>query len=368
MTERMRRVVLAARPEGRPTEENFRLEEGPVPEPGPGEALVRVHWLSLDPYMRGRMDAGRSYAKPVEVGATMEGGAVGEVIASRCDVPEGAVVLGQLGWTTHATAPAGALRVLDPEAAPPQTALGVLGMPGFTGWYGLTQIGRPQEGETLVVGAATGAVGSMVGQIAKARGLRAVGVAGGPEKCAFAVDELGFDACLDHRAHDARGLREAMAEAAPSGVDVYFENVGGDTLEAVLPLMNPRGRIPVCGMIAWYDLGGLGGGPAEGPDRLAQGLAHDPGEPPERRGVHHLGPLGPAARVPGRGGAHGPRRPRALARGRGRGARRRARGVPRDAARRQLRQAARAGRRVGFSRRLRTLRPLDKGILRFMPP
>ena len=269
MTERMRRIVLAARPEGRPTEENFRLEESEAPEPGEGEALVRVQWLSLDPYMRGRMDGGRSYAKPVEVGATMEGGAVGTVIASRDpSVPEGATVMGSLGWTTHGALPARQLRVLDPGAAPPQTALGVLGMPGFTGWHGLTEIGRPREGETLVVGAATGAVGSMVGQIAKARGLRAVGVAGGPDKCAFATEELGFDACLDHRAHDARSLREAIAEACPDGVDVYFENVGGDTLEAVLPLMNPHGRIPVCGMIAWYDLGGLGAGPAPGDDRL----------------------------------------------------------------------------------------------------
>ncbi len=263
MAERMKRIVLASRPEGRPSEEDFRLEEDAVPEPDEGEALVRVHWLSLDPYMRGRMDAGPSYAAPVELGATMEGGAVGEVIASRGDVPEGAMVLGQLGWTTHAVAPASALRVLDPQAAPVQTALGVLGMPGFTGWYGLTRIGRPREGETLVVGAATGAVGSAVGQIARARGLRVVGVAGGAEKCAYAEGELGFHACIDHRAHDASGLREALGEAAPDGVDIYYENVGGATLEAVLPLMNRGGRIPVCGMIAWYD-----GAGSDGPDRL----------------------------------------------------------------------------------------------------
>ena len=263
MAERMRRIVLASRPEGRPSEANFRLEEDAVPEPREGEALVRVSWLSLDPYMRGRMDAGPSYAAPVEVGATMEGGTVGEVIASRCAIPEGSWVLGQLGWATHAAAPEAALRVIDPEAAPVRTALGVLGMPGFTGWYGLTQIGRPRTGETLVVGAATGAVGSVVGQIAKGRGLRVVGVAGGPEKCAHATDELGFDACLDHRAHDARSLRAALGEAAPEGVDIYYENVGGDTLEAVLPLMRRGGRIPVCGMIAWYD-----GAGRDGPDRL----------------------------------------------------------------------------------------------------
>ena len=253
MAERMRRIVLARRPEGRPSEADFRHEEGPVPEPAEGEVMVRVTWLSLDPYMRGRMDAGPSYAAPVEVGATMEGGAVGEVVASRCDVPVGAVVLGAFGWASHAVAPGRAVRVLDPGMAPPQTFLGALGMPGFTGWHGLTRIGRPREGETLVVGAATGAVGSMVGQLAKARGLRAVGVAGGPAKCAHAVEELGLDACLDRRAHDVRSLRAALSEACPDGVDVYFENVGGAVLEAVLPLMNAHGRIPVCGMISWYD-------------------------------------------------------------------------------------------------------------------
>lgn len=263
MTRTMRRVTLAARPEGQPTEANFRLEEAPVPEPAEGEVLVRVLWLSLDPYMRGRMDAGPSYASPVEIGATMEGGAVGEVIASRSDLPEGALVLGPFGWATHATAPAKAVRVIDPDLAPPQTFLGVLGMPGFTGWHGLTAIGRPKAGETLVVGAATGPVGSMVGQLARARGLRAIGVAGGAEKCAYAVDALGFDACLDRRAHDATSLRGALGEACPEGVDVYFENVGGDTLQAVLPLMNVAGRIPVCGMIAWYD-----GAPEGGRDRL----------------------------------------------------------------------------------------------------
>lgn len=263
MTQAMRRWTLAGRPEGRPSEEHFRLEEGPVPEPGEGEALVRVTWLSLDPYMRGRMDAGPSYADPVEVGATMEGGAVGEVVASRCAIPEGATVLGQLGWTSHAVAPERALRVVDPDVAPPRRFLGALGMPGFTGWHGLTEIGRPREGETLVVGAATGPVGSMVGQLARARGLRTVGVAGGAEKCRIAVEELGFDACLDRREHDARSLRAALKEAAPAGVDVYFENVGGDALIAVLPLMNVGGRIPVCGMIAWYD-----GAPEDGRDRL----------------------------------------------------------------------------------------------------
>lgn len=263
MTETTRRWVLAARPEGPPAAEHFRLEDAPMPEPGEGEALVRVLWLSVDPYMRGRMSPGPSYVEPFAVDAPIEGGAVGEVVATRCGIPEGALVLGSLPWAGHAVAPEGALRVIDPAVAPPQTFLGALGMPGFTGWHGLTAIGRPLEGETLVVGAATGPVGSMVGQLAKARGLRAVGVAGGPEKCALAVEEMGLDACLDRRAHDARSLRAALSEACPEGVDVYFENVGGDTLAAVLPLMNVRGRIPVCGMIAWYD-----GAPEGGRDRL----------------------------------------------------------------------------------------------------
>ncbi len=269
MSDEMQCVVLASRPDGAPSEANFRLESAPIPEPGNGDVLVRVKWLSLDPYMRGRMDDSKSYARPVGVGETMEGGAVGEVVASNADgIAPGDTVMGMFGWASHGVLPGNQLRKIDPSVAPPQTALGVLGMPGFTGWYGFTQIGRPKDGETLVVGAATGAVGSMVGQLAKARGLRAVGVAGGPEKCAFAVEELGFDACLDHKAHDAKSLREALSKACPDGVDVYYENVGGDTLEAVLGLMNVGGRIPVCGMIAWYDLGGLGAGAAEGVNML----------------------------------------------------------------------------------------------------
>jgi NADPH-dependent curcumin reductase CurA len=270
MSETMQRIVLASRPEGAPSEANFRLETGEVPRPGENEVLVRVRWLSLDPYMRGRMDAGKSYAKPVEIGATMEGGAVGEVVASNHKgFAPGDAVMGMLGWASHGVLPGDQLRKLDPSLAPPQTALGVLGMPGFTGWYGFTQIGQPKAGETLVVGAATGAVGSMVGQLAKARGLRAVGIAGGEEKCRYAVENLGFDACLDHHALDAKGMREALKGACPDGIDIYFENVGGKTLEAVLGQMNVGGRIPVCGVIAWYDLGGLGaGGGLEGPDNL----------------------------------------------------------------------------------------------------
>ncbi len=270
MADMMKRVVLAARPDGAPTPENFRLEDAQMPEPGPGEFLVRVLWLSLDPYMRGRMDESKSYAKPVPIGGTMEGGTVGQVVASNNDrFASGDFVLTHSGWCSHAVSDGKGVRKLDPDMAPIQTALGVLGMPGMTAYVGLHEHGRPKAGETLVVGAASGAVGSVVGQLAKIAGLRAVGVAGGAEKCAYVVDELGFDACIDHRAApDADALRAQLAEACPDGVDIYYENVGGKTLEAVIGLMNQFGRIPVCGTIAWYDLGGLGAGAVEGPNTL----------------------------------------------------------------------------------------------------
>lgn len=266
----MHRIALAARPRGTPVPTDFRLETGPVPEPGEGELVIAVKWLSLDPYMRGRMDDAKSYSAPVPLGGTMEGGAVGAVIASNNPKYRvGEIVTGQLGWTSHAVSDGTGLRRVNPEVAPIQTAVGVLGMPGLTAYVGLLTHGAPQPGETLVVSAATGAVGSVVGQLGKARGLRVVGVAGGAEKCAWAVEELGFDACIDHRAApDAGALRAAIAAECPDGVDIYYENVGGKTLEAVYPLMNVGGRIPVCGMISWYDLGGLGMGPVDGPDRL----------------------------------------------------------------------------------------------------
>lgn len=258
MTDNCRRIVLASRPTGAPVPENFRLEEGPVPTPGPDEVLARVIYLSLDPYMRGRMDDAKSYASPVAIGGTMEGGCVAEVISSNSpDFKPGDIVNGMFGWTSHGVLPANQLRKIDPDVAPISTAVGVLGMPGLTGWVGLNEFGRPKAGETLVVAAATGAVGSMVGQLGKLYGLRVVGVAGGADKCAYAVEELGFDACLDHRAAaDAGTLREQLASECPDGVDIYFENVGGKTLEAVLPLMNIGGRIPICGTIAWYNTGG----------------------------------------------------------------------------------------------------------------
>ncbi len=270
MTDQMQRIVLASRPDGAPVEDNFRLETIPMPKPGPDEVLLKVHYMSLDPYMRGRMDDAKSYANPVPIGGTMEAGAVGEVIASNHPgFKPGDFAFGMLGWVSHGCLAGGELRKLDPRHGSITAALGVLGMPGFTGWFGLTEYGRPKSGETLVVAAATGAVGSMVGQVAKAAGLRTVGIAGGAKKCAIATDTFGFDACIDHRAHaSAKELRKAIAGACPDGIDIYFENVGGKVLEAVLPLMNTFGRIPVCGMIAGYNLGSLGGVDASGPDRL----------------------------------------------------------------------------------------------------
>ncbi|MFY0406090.1 NADP-dependent oxidoreductase [Solicola sp. PLA-1-18] len=255
------RVLLAERPVGEPTPESFRVEAVPVPAPADGQVLLRTIWLSLDPYMRGRMSAAKSYAAPVEVGDVMEGGTVCEVVASNSpDRSVGDVVLAYTGWQEYAVAPARATRRLDPSAAPISTALGVLGMPGFTAYAGLLKIGHPQPGETVVVAAAAGPVGSAVGQIAKIAGARAVGIAGGPEKCAYVVDELGFDACLDHREPDLAGR---LAAAAPDGIDVYFENVGGAVLEAVVPLLNTYARVPVCGLVSQYNATSA----PQGPDR-----------------------------------------------------------------------------------------------------
>ncbi|MGH1368301.1 MAG: NADP-dependent oxidoreductase [Maritimibacter sp.] len=254
MSQMTQRIVLAARPQGAVSAENFRFEEVQLPDLGDGEVLVEATALSLDPYMRGRMDAAKSYAAPVEVDCVMEGGGVGRVLASKFDgLGEGDMVFGMTGWQSHAVLRGRELRKL-PDDIPASTALGVLGMPGFTGWYGLTAIGQPKEGETLVVAAALGPVGSLVGQYAKAKGLRVVGIAGGAKKCAHVVEEFGFDECLDHRTFtDANAARGAIAKACPDGVDIYFENVGGTVLEGVLPNMNVFGRIPICGMIAYYD-------------------------------------------------------------------------------------------------------------------
>jgi NADPH-dependent curcumin reductase CurA len=255
-----RQIVLKSRPEVMPGLDNFALVDSAVPEPGEGEVLIRTLWLSLDPYMRGRMSAAKSYAKPVEVGATMVGGTVGEVVASKNQkFAVGDIVLGSNGWQDYAVSNGAGLRKLDPAAAPVSTALGVLGMPGMTAYCGLLEIGQPKPGETVVVAAASGAVGSVVGQIAKIRGCRAVGIAGGADKCRFVIDALGFDACVDHRAPD---FRETLAAACPAGIDVYFENVGGAVQQTVWPLLNDFARIPVCGLIAQYNLAT----PMPGPD------------------------------------------------------------------------------------------------------
>ncbi len=246
-----RRIVLASRPAGEPVPENFRLEEYRIPLPGPGEVLLHTRYLSLDPYMRGRMSDAPSYAAPVAVGAVMEGGTVSEVVASNNDAfAKGDIVLGHTGWQTHTISSGKGLRKLDPAAASVSYALGVLGMPGMTAYFGLAEIGKPQAGETLVVAAASGAVGSVVGQIAKIKGARAVGVAGGADKCRHVKDELGFDACIDHRAPDFAAQLKA---ACPNGIDVYFENVGGKVFEAVVPLLNNYARVPVCGVISQYN-------------------------------------------------------------------------------------------------------------------
>ncbi len=258
-----RQIVLASRPEGGPNLANFRLVEAAVPEPRDGEVLLRTIWLSLDPYMRGRMSAAKSYAKRVEVGEVMVGGTVSKVEASRHkDFVAGDIVLSYCGWQDYGVASGEALRKLDPARAPVSTALGVLGMPGMTAYTGLKTIGQPKAGETVVVAAATGPVGSLVGQIAKLEGCRAVGIAGGAEKCRFLVEDLGFDAAVDHRVGD---FAHKVKEACPDGIDVYFENVGGAVWDAVFPLLNDFARVPVCGLVAHYNDTTLPPGPDKTP-------------------------------------------------------------------------------------------------------
>ena len=250
-TETNTRIVLASRPQGRPKPDDFRIESVAVAEPGEGELLLQILYLSLDPYMRGRMNAAKSYAKPVEIDGVMEGGTVARVVRSRnAGFAEGDIVLSHSGWQGFALSDGVGLRKLDPAAAPLTTALGVLGMPGFTAYAGLLTIGQPKAGETVVVAAASGAVGSAVGQIARIKGARAVGIAGGADKCAFVRQELGFDAVVDHRAEN---FAEQLKAACPDGIDIYFENVGGPVWDAVFPLLNEFARVPVCGLIAQYN-------------------------------------------------------------------------------------------------------------------
>ncbi|MEQ4452211.1 NADP-dependent oxidoreductase [Kosakonia sp. YIM B13605] len=259
---RNRRWVLASRPHGAPVADNFRLEEDDIATPGEGQVLLRTVFLSLDPYMRGRMSDAPSYSPPVKIGEVMCGATVSRVVKSQHpDFAEGDWVLGYSGWQDYDISGGEGLVKLGDNPPHPSWSLGILGMPGFTAYMGLLDIGQPKSGETLVVAAATGPVGATVGQIGKIKGCRVVGVAGGSEKCRHAVDVLGFDHCIDHHAED---FAEQLAAACPQGIDIYFENVGGKVFDAVLPLLNTSARIPLCGLVSGYNATDL---PA-GPDRI----------------------------------------------------------------------------------------------------
>lgn len=259
---RNRQFVLAERPKGAPDANTLRLETGDVPSPDKGQMLLRNEFLSLDPYMRGRMSDAPSYAPPVEIGAVMVGGTVAQVVSSQLDgfeKDDWVVAFG--GWQDYALSDGTGVINMGKSPENPSWALGVLGMPGLTAWAGLTQIGQPKAGETLVVAGASGPVGATVGQIGKILGLRVIGIAGGATKCAHVVDTLGFDACIDYK---AEGFPEALKDAVLDGIDIYFENVGGAVFDAVLPLLNTSARIPVCGLISQYNATSL----PDGPDRL----------------------------------------------------------------------------------------------------
>ena len=246
-----RRIVLASRPVGPPTAATFRLEEVPIPSPEDGELVARTIYLSIDPYMRGRMSDAPSYTPPIEIGGVVTGGTVGQVVASRLDgFAVGDIVVGYGGWQEYSTFRRGEVRKVDPSIAPISTALGVLGMPGHTAYGGLREIARPKAGETLAVAAASGAVGAVVGQIARLQGCRVVGIAGSDDKCAYVTQELGFDAALNHRDRD---FPDRLVKACPDGIDIYWENVGGPVFDAVFGLLNPFARVPVCGLIHWYN-------------------------------------------------------------------------------------------------------------------
>ena len=270
--EQNQRIILAQRPEGMPDNNHLHLETAPVPIPGDGQVLLKTIYLSLDPYMRGRMNAARSYAASVDVGDVMEGGTVRQSLASdHSDWKEGEFVLSHNGWQTYGLSDGQGLRRLDPQHAPISTAVGVLGMPGFTAYAGLSEIGQPKAGETVVVAAASGAVGQVVGQIAKIRGCRVVGIAGADDKCSYVVNELGFDACVNYKDDD---FAAQLGAACPDGIDVYFENVGGKVLSAVIDLLNDFSRMPVCGLIAHYNDSGLPVGQDELPRLMRAVLTH----------------------------------------------------------------------------------------------
>ncbi|MFM2580614.1 NADP-dependent oxidoreductase [Vibrio fortis] len=263
MTDNNRRIVLASRPVGAPTQDNFRLETVAVPSIKEGEVLLRSIYLSLDPYMRGRMNDAKSYAEPVAIDEVMVGATVCQVEQSQhSDYQVGEWVLAYTGWQDYGVSNGEGLVKLGMEPSHPSFALGIMGMPGFTAYMGLLDIGQPKEGDTLVVAAATGPVGATVGQIGKLKGCRVIGVAGGEEKCRHAKEVLGFDECIDHKAED---FAEQLAAACDKGIDVYFENVGGKVFDAVMPLLNTGARIPVCGLISQYNATSL----PDGPDRMS---------------------------------------------------------------------------------------------------
>ncbi|MGP5403943.1 NADP-dependent oxidoreductase [Psychrobacter celer] len=257
-----RQIKLASRPTGEPKPENFDMATSDIPAPKDDEMLLRTVYLSLDPYMRGRMSDAKSYADPLEVGDVMMGATVAQVVESNIDnFAAGDLVVSNSGWQDYSVSNGEGVVKLDKDMANPSYGLGVLGMPGFTGYMGLTDIGKPQKGETLVVAAATGPVGATVGQVGNQYGLRTVGIAGGADKCEFAVRELGFDVCIDHKADD---FAEQLKDACPDGIDIYYENVGGKVFDAVMPLLNAHARIPVCGLVSQYNATDL----PEGKDRL----------------------------------------------------------------------------------------------------
>ena len=262
-TDKNRRYVLAKRPVGLPANDTLRLETSAVPQVGDAQMLIRTEYLSLDPYMRGRMNDAKSYAEPVKIGEVMTGQVVGEVMESNlAGFQQGDYVLSMSGWQDYAVSDGTDVINLGKNPRNPSWSLGILGMPGFTAYAGLLEIGEPKAGETVVVAAASGPVGATVGQIARLKGCRVVGVAGGPEKCAHVVNNLGFDVCIDHKADD---FSEQLKTACSNGVDVYFENVGGKVLYSVAPLLNAFARVPVCGVVSWYNLTSLPEGPDFGP-------------------------------------------------------------------------------------------------------
>lgn len=263
-----KRIELISRPVGMPQASDFNICEKPLPDLTDSQVLCRTIYLSLDPYMRGRMNDAKSYAASVELGDVVTGEAVSEVIESTSDkFKPGDIIAGMNGWQSHAVLDAAEIRHVDPQQAPISTALGVLGMPGLTAYVGLLDKGQPKSGETLVVSAATGAVGAVVGQIGRIKGLRVVGIAGAQEKCDYAVSELGYDACVSHRSDT---LRDDLKAACPNGIDVYFESVGGEVQRTVFPLLNVHGRATICGLIAWYNLTSAPEGPDMVPGMMRQ--------------------------------------------------------------------------------------------------